>query len=151
MAIGALIAQSSSDRQRALRRSPHPHTGGGRAVRTARLDRGGPSGTVVGELDRDVWRQPGDRRARCRRTDRLRTSRRRISRARTVTGGDGVTFAAVGGVAAQVTESAGTAKGIAAVVIGLCYMLRAVGDAGEHERAVVDVADWLDAADQALC
>jgi ABC-2 type transport system permease protein len=44
----------------------------------------------------------------------------------------GVTFAAVGGVAAQVTESAGTAKGIAAVVIGLCYMLRAVGDVGEQ-------------------
>ena len=44
----------------------------------------------------------------------------------------GWTFAAVAGVAAQLTESAGAAKGIAIVVLGLSYLLRAIGDMNEH-------------------
>lgn len=44
----------------------------------------------------------------------------------------GWTFAAVAGVAAQLTESAGAARGIAVVVLGLFYLLRAVGDMDEH-------------------
>jgi ABC-2 type transport system permease protein len=43
----------------------------------------------------------------------------------------GWTIATVAGVAAQLTESAGTAKGIAGAALGLLYLLRAVGDAGE--------------------
>ena len=63
----------------------------------------------------------------------------------------GVTFAAVGGVAAQVTESAGTAKGIAAAILGLCYMLRAAGDAGEHSGlSWLSPIGWMQQI-QALC
>ncbi len=43
----------------------------------------------------------------------------------------GVTFAAVAGVAVQFTERAGTAKGIAGAIIGLCYLERAAGDVRE--------------------
>jgi ABC-2 type transport system permease protein len=41
----------------------------------------------------------------------------------------GVMFAAVAAVAAQVTESARTANGLAAGVLGVSYLVRAVGDA----------------------
>jgi ABC-2 type transport system permease protein len=44
----------------------------------------------------------------------------------------GWTFAAVAGVAAQLAESAGAARGIAIVVLGFFYLLRAVGDMDEH-------------------
>jgi ABC-2 type transport system permease protein len=43
----------------------------------------------------------------------------------------GWTIAAVAGVAAQLTESAGAAKGIAGAALGLLYMLRAIGDGGQ--------------------
>jgi ABC-2 type transport system permease protein len=43
----------------------------------------------------------------------------------------GWTMAAMAGVAAQLTESAGAAKGIAGAVLGLLVLLRAVGDAGQ--------------------
>ncbi|MGW6279415.1 ABC transporter permease [Kribbella sp. NPDC055071] len=42
--------------------------------------------------------------------------------------GAGLAFAGVGAVAAQITESARTANGISAVVLGVAYVLRAVGD-----------------------
>jgi len=41
----------------------------------------------------------------------------------------GWVFAAIAAIAAQLTEGAGAARGIAGVVLGLSYMLRAVGDA----------------------
>src|SRR5450759_1147915 len=44
----------------------------------------------------------------------------------------------VAGVAAQLTERAGTAKGIAVAVLGIGYLLRAAGDIGEHS-----VLSWL--------
>jgi len=44
----------------------------------------------------------------------------------------GSTFAAIAGVTVQLTESAGAARGIAGVILGLCYLLRAAGDMGEH-------------------
>ena len=44
----------------------------------------------------------------------------------------GWTFAAVAAVTAQVTEGARAARGIAIAVLGVCYLLRAVGDAGER-------------------
>ncbi|HLL99107.1 MAG TPA: hypothetical protein VK276_08500 [Rubrobacteraceae bacterium] len=47
----------------------------------------------------------------------------------------GWTFAAVAAVAAQVTEGARAARGIAITVLGLCFLLRAAGDAGKR--------DWL--------
>jgi ABC-2 type transport system permease protein len=43
----------------------------------------------------------------------------------------GWTIAAVAGVAAQLTESAGAAKGIAGAALGLLYLLQAIGAAGE--------------------
>jgi len=56
----------------------------------------------------------------------------------------GVTFAAVAGVAAQLTESAGTAKGIAAAFIGIGYLLRAAGDLGEHsELSWLSPLGWM--------
>jgi len=44
----------------------------------------------------------------------------------------GWTFAAIAGVAAQLAESAGVARGIAAAIFVLFYVLRAVGDANEQ-------------------
>ncbi|MFL6118920.1 ABC transporter permease [Actinophytocola sp.] len=49
-------------------------------------------------------------------------------------GGAGIAFAAVGALAAQVTESARAARGLAAAVLAAAYLLRAVGDtAGTHD------------------
>lgn len=50
----------------------------------------------------------------------------------------GWTFAAVAAVAAQATEGARAARGIAIAVLGLCYLLRAAGDAGKK-----DELSWL--------
>jgi ABC-2 type transport system permease protein len=44
--------------------------------------------------------------------------------------GAGWVFAALGGVTAQLTESAGTARGIGGAFVGLAYLLRALGDSG---------------------
>lgn len=52
--------------------------------------------------------------------------------------GAGIAFAAVGAVAAQVTESARTANGLGAAVLATAYVLRAVGDASG-----VDTSSWL--------
>jgi ABC-2 type transport system permease protein len=52
--------------------------------------------------------------------------------------GAGIAFAAVGAVAAQVTESARTANGIGAAVLAAAYLLRAAGDA-----TGVDTSTWL--------
>ncbi|MFE5593759.1 ABC transporter permease [Streptomyces sp. NPDC056549] len=45
-------------------------------------------------------------------------------------GGTGMVFATTAALAAQVTESARLAKGLAAAVLGLAFVLRAAGDAG---------------------
>ncbi|WJY51670.1 ABC transporter permease [Streptomyces chengbuensis] len=45
-------------------------------------------------------------------------------------GGTGLVFATVAAIAAQLTESARLAKGAAAAVLGLAFVLRAAGDAG---------------------
>ncbi|OLF07510.1 ABC transporter permease [Actinophytocola xinjiangensis] len=52
--------------------------------------------------------------------------------------GAGIAFAAVGALAAQVTESARTANGIGAAVLAAAYLLRAAGDASG-----VDTSTWL--------
>jgi ABC-2 type transport system permease protein len=52
--------------------------------------------------------------------------------------GAGIAFAAVGALAAQVTESARTARGIAAAVLAAAYLLRAAGDASG-----TDDSTWL--------
>lgn len=52
--------------------------------------------------------------------------------------GAGIAFAAVGALAAQVTESARAARGIAAAVLAAAYLLRAAGDA-----AGSDTSTWL--------
>ncbi|MFG3553792.1 ABC transporter permease [Micromonospora sp. NPDC047557] len=51
----------------------------------------------------------------------------------------GVAFATVGGLAAQLTESAGGARGIGLGVLGLAYVLRLAGDAG----GTGGKAEWL--------
>jgi ABC-2 type transport system permease protein len=51
----------------------------------------------------------------------------------------GWTFAAVAAVAAQLTESASAARGIAVAGLGAAWLLRAVGDAGGADGA----ASWL--------
>jgi ABC-2 type transport system permease protein len=48
-------------------------------------------------------------------------------------------FAAVAGVVAQLTESPGTARGIAGTVLGACFVLRAIGDASGAGGAL----SWL--------
>lgn len=50
--------------------------------------------------------------------------------------GVGVVFTAVAAVTAQLTESARTANALAIAVLGVCYLLRAVGDAASE-------ASWL--------
>lgn len=50
----------------------------------------------------------------------------------------GIGFAAVAAVAAQLTRGARTAKGISVAVLGLAYLLRAIGDAGSN-----DATSWL--------
>jgi len=50
--------------------------------------------------------------------------------------GCGVVFAGVGAVAAQISENARPARGLAASVLGVAYLLRAVGDSS-------DTATWL--------
>jgi ABC-2 type transport system permease protein len=50
----------------------------------------------------------------------------------------GIAFAAVGALAAQVTEGARTARGIAASVLAAAYLLRAAGDASGS-----DTSTWL--------
>jgi ABC-2 type transport system permease protein len=52
--------------------------------------------------------------------------------------GAGIAFAAVGALAAQVTESARVARGIAAAVLAAAYLLRAAGDAAGAETST-----WL--------
>lgn len=52
--------------------------------------------------------------------------------------GAGIAFAAVGALAAQVTEGARTARGLAAAVLAAAYLLRAAGDA-----AGTDTSTWL--------
>lgn len=52
--------------------------------------------------------------------------------------GAGIAFAAVGALAAQVTEGARTARGIASAVLAAAYLLRAAGDA-----AGTDDSTWL--------
>ncbi|MBB4907054.1 ABC transporter permease [Actinophytocola algeriensis] len=52
--------------------------------------------------------------------------------------GAGIAFAAVGALAAQVTESARTARGLAAAVLAAAYLLRAAGDA-----TGTDTSTWL--------
>ncbi|MFC4021072.1 ABC transporter permease [Micromonospora sp. GCM10011542] len=51
----------------------------------------------------------------------------------------GIVFATVGGLAAQLTESAGGARGIGLGVLGLAFVLRLAGDAGGSGGG----AEWL--------
>lgn len=60
-------------------------------------------------------------------------------------GGTGIAFAGVAAVAAQITDGARTANGIAGAAIGIAFMLRAVGDV---DSTVVDdgtrvVSGWM--------
>ncbi|MEU4288512.1 ABC transporter permease [Kribbella sp. NPDC026596] len=52
-------------------------------------------------------------------------------------------FAAVGAVAAQLSASAGTARGIAISVLGATYVLRAAGDTSEHTDGPLAWLSWL--------
>ena len=52
-------------------------------------------------------------------------------------------FAAVGAVAAQLTASAGTARGIAISVLGASYLFRAVGDTSAHTDGGLAWLAWL--------
>ncbi|MCX5068651.1 ABC transporter permease [Micromonospora lupini] len=54
----------------------------------------------------------------------------------------GVAFATVGGLAAQLTESAGGARGIGLGVLGLAFVLRLAGDAG-GSGGTAGKAEWL--------
>ena len=64
----------------------------------------------------------------------------------------GLVFAAVAGVTAQLVRSARAASGLAGVVLGVAYLLRAIGDASaaRPRLAVVALARRLVAADAAL-
>ncbi len=57
-------------------------------------------------------------------------------------GSAGWVFAAVAGLTAQVTQSPGTARGIALVVFGASYVLRMAGDAG-GEGGALSWLSWL--------
>ncbi len=55
----------------------------------------------------------------------------------------GCLFAAIGAVAAQLTASAGTARGIAISVLGAAYVLRAAGDTSDHTDGPLAWLSWL--------
>lgn len=55
----------------------------------------------------------------------------------------GGVFAAVGAVAAQLTASAGTARGIALGALGTSYALRAAGDTSAHTDGPLGWLTWL--------
>jgi ABC-2 type transport system permease protein len=57
--------------------------------------------------------------------------------------GTGWFFAAVGAVAAQLTASAGTARGIAIGVLGASYVLRAAGDTSAHTHGPLQWLSYL--------
>jgi ABC-2 type transport system permease protein len=52
-------------------------------------------------------------------------------------------FAAVGGVTAQLTASAATARGIAIIVLGAAYLLRVAGDLSAHGGGSLAWLSWL--------
>jgi ABC-2 type transport system permease protein len=54
----------------------------------------------------------------------------------------GILFAAVAGVAAQITEGARAATGIAVAVLGAAYLLRAVGDTGPVALTWISPIGW---------
>jgi ABC-2 type transport system permease protein len=56
-------------------------------------------------------------------------------------GGTGMLFATTAAIVAQLTESARLAKGLAAAVLGLAFVLRAAGDAGTADGG--SVLTWL--------
>lgn len=58
--------------------------------------------------------------------------------------GAGCAFAAVAAVAAQLTESARAARGIAGAVLGLAFLLRAVGDAGSGTLTWLSPLGWAE-------
>ncbi len=60
-----------------------------------------------------------------------------------VMAGAGCTFAAVAAVAAQLSESARTANGIAGGILGAAFLVRAVGDAGPHWLSWLSPLGWL--------
>lgn len=55
----------------------------------------------------------------------------------------GWVFAAVGGVAAQLTSGAGSARGIAIITLGTAYVLRVVGDISSLTAAALSWVSWL--------
>ena len=55
----------------------------------------------------------------------------------------GAIFAAVGAVAAQLTESAGSARGIAITVLGVSYLLRVVGDVSDISAGGLGWVSWV--------
>jgi ABC-2 type transport system permease protein len=55
----------------------------------------------------------------------------------------GVTFAAVGAVAAQLTSGAGSARGIAVGALGAAYVLRVVGDLSAISSGELAWVSWL--------
>jgi ABC-2 type transport system permease protein len=57
-------------------------------------------------------------------------------------GAVGVFFAAVGVVAAQITENASTVYGIGGAVLGAAYLLRAAGDIGEGTLSWLSPIGW---------
>ncbi|WP_084956518.1 ABC transporter permease [Thermoactinospora rubra] len=52
-------------------------------------------------------------------------------------------FAAVGGVAAQLTQSAGTARGIAIAALGAAYLLRVAGELGTEALTWASPLGWI--------
>ncbi|MFD0821193.1 ABC transporter permease, partial [Micromonospora zhanjiangensis] len=52
-------------------------------------------------------------------------------------------FAAVGGVAAQLTAGAGRARGIAIVVLGVAFLVRVVGDISGLSDGVLSWLSWI--------
>jgi ABC-2 type transport system permease protein len=59
-------------------------------------------------------------------------------------GATGCVFAAIAAVAAQLTESARAAKGIAGAVLGLSFLIRAVGDAGSGTATWLSPLGWAE-------
>lgn len=58
----------------------------------------------------------------------------------------GLVFAAIAAVTAQVTEFGRAASGMAGALIGVAYLLRAIGDAGDNSLSWLSPIGWAQAA-----
>lgn len=121
------------------RNQAHSRRRGGRSTNLLGATVVGRHAGLAAACARDIGRQPGAGAGYRGRRGRTRTARRRVAAAGLSWAVVGCTFAAVGAVVAQLTESAAAARGIGGAVLAAAFVLRAASDA----TGAVDGGPWL--------